>query len=289
MAGPYPGGNGSLLSHEPLPNLDSNAPGWLADVELVLTGPHIKNRLTDTVAIGSIVDTVHLPTADLDWTVSPRFEVGYRLPEGFGEFLLSYRFLTTEGNAVIPDFDIADAGLHSRLILNVVDLDYASREYSLGPHFDMKWRVGVRIADIFFDSQAVGLVVEERTSQSFFGAGPHAGLDLGWRRNADSEFALFTRLEGAVVIGEIQQNFEETADLPFFGLVGGATREHSTQAVEALHIQAGFSYQPRWAANQLRFLLGYDFEQWWTLGLAGDGNHSALSENGLFFRTEFNY
>ena len=84
------------------------------------------------------------------------------------------------------------------------------------------------------------------------------------------------------------QNFEETANLPDTGLIGGATRVHGTQLVPVLHVQAGFSYTPAWAANQLRFLAGYDFEQWWYLGPDG-ANHSALSENGVFFRTEFNY
>ena len=35
--------------------------------------------------------------ATLNWTVSPRFEAGYRLPSGFGEIDVSYRFLLTEG------------------------------------------------------------------------------------------------------------------------------------------------------------------------------------------------
>jgi hypothetical protein len=267
---------------------DNNAPGWFGDAEVIFTAPHLKNQLSGLVTVGPITDTLFLPITDLDFAVSPRIEIGYRLPEGFGEFLLGFRFLVTEGNAIIPNFDVGDGTLRSRLNLNVLDLDYASREFSLGPQVDMKWRIGARLANLFFDSQAVGQILEMRTSQFLFGAGPHAALDLAWRSCVLPEYALFTRLDGAVVIGEINQNFEVTANFPDTGLIGGANRIHGTQAVPIVHLQAGFSYTPAWAENQLRFLLGYDFEQWWYLGTDGP-NHSELTLNGMFFRTEFRY
>src|SRR5262249_55019701 len=66
------------------PQLDPPAlspPGWFGDVELGIVVPHVKNQLVDVVQIGtSPPDTVALIGADLNWTVAPRFEVGYRLP-----------------------------------------------------------------------------------------------------------------------------------------------------------------------------------------------------------------
>ena len=75
--------------------------------------------------------------ATLDWTVSPRFEVGYRLPSGFGEVDVAYRFLLAEGSGSTTDpiaAPDATAALTSHLNINVGDVDYASRETSLGPN-----------------------------------------------------------------------------------------------------------------------------------------------------------
>ena len=42
--------------------------------------------------------------ASLDWTGAPQLEAGYRFAQGFGEFLVAYRFLTTEGQLVYDPF-----------------------------------------------------------------------------------------------------------------------------------------------------------------------------------------
>jgi hypothetical protein len=288
---PYEDCNGRLLKGDPL--LDppfGGALGWFGDVEVTVVGPHIKNRVTNAIdlGLGAGPQIIHLPTAELDWTAAPRFEAGYRFGQGFGEVLLSYRFLTTDGSATLAGFDGDGALLHSRLNLNVADLDYGSREFSLGPQVDMKWRVGVRVANLFFDSRAVGPFLEERTSDSFIGAGPHAVLDLGWRSPDMPEFALYSRLEGAVGLGKIRENFEQTISAFGVPLVGGALNTKEDQTVPMLHIQAGFSYTPDWADRQLRFVTGYDFESWWALGPRGN-NHSAFTGNGVFVRAEFNY
>ena len=62
--------------------------GWFAGAEASLVGPHVKNELKNMVPFAGrpVPDKIALQSANLDWTVSPRFEVGYRLPSGFGEF-----------------------------------------------------------------------------------------------------------------------------------------------------------------------------------------------------------
>ena len=128
------------LDPPPLP-----PPGWVVDVDVGILAPHVKNKLTDTVQIdGGPLNTVQLPSAPLDWTASPRFEAGYRLPSGFGEFTLAYRFLATDGTSGVAGPD-APALLKSRLELNMADCDYASREISLWPNWDMKWWFGIRV------------------------------------------------------------------------------------------------------------------------------------------------
>ena len=144
-------------------------PGWLFDVELGIMGSSVVERLGQTDPAGQIGvavpgtghtgDVVAVPMARLDWTVSPRFELGYRLPSGFGEVDVAYRFLLAEGSGSTPAGSMASpdaiATLNSHLNIHQGDLDYASRETSLGPCWGMKWCIGLRYADVFFDSRAV--------------------------------------------------------------------------------------------------------------------------------------
>lgn len=281
-------GNGPVLQGDPLLDCPSAQPaGWFAALELNLVKPHVKNRLTAPVEIaGFLPDQVHLPTAELDWAGSPRFEVGYRLGQGCGELLVSYRFLATEGRTLLPEFDFFGPGfLESRLDLHVLDLDYASPEFELGPCWDMRWKVGARLASVFFDSRATGLFLGQRTSNSFFGGGPHAGLEL-WRQLTVPKLMLFSRLDGAVVVGRIHQAFEETA-LFEEGPVGGATSMRLSQAVPVFNLQAGLSWAPP-HCEHFHLTFGYQFQYWWYLGRVAD-SRAELSENGLFFRGEWRF
>jgi hypothetical protein len=275
-------------------------PGWFGAIDLGVVVPHIKNRLQERVRIVNGFSTlVHLPTAELDWTVAPRFELGYRLPDELGEFLVSYRFLVSEGFASGRSEVIGlttHGRLRSRLDLNVIDLDYAQREYGLGPNWDVKWRVGARIANVFFDSRStLRFTVEDenfemverlRTSNYFFGAGPHVGLDLA-RRLGGSGLAVFTRLEGALVVGRINQSFSDSFAFDNGFALGGARSQHGTQAVPVLNVQAGFAWAPS-VCPWTRLSAGYQYEHWWELGDVGNSK-AELWDQGLFFRAEYKY
>ena len=283
---PFQDRNGPLLRGDPL--LDGcDEPGWFGAVDIALVAPHIKNSLVGPATIAGHTDFVHVPQASLDWTGAPRFELGYLLPEGFGEFLVAYRLLVSEGTGSVPNFDVlGSAMLRSRLNLNVVDLDYASREWSLAPLWDLKWQAGVRIADVYFDSRATGHFKEERTSNDFLGAGPHVGAEVGRHFNLPG-LSAFAGLDYGLILGRIDQNFEETFSPAGLPPVGGASHVHQTQAIDQLTFTAGL----RWAApgaEHLRFSVGYFFEQWWYLGQV-DPSRAQLTDQGLFFRSEFNF
>src|SRR5262249_10838104 len=143
-------------------------PGWFAALEIDLVGPAIKQHVRGQVMLGAETVDVQLPDADLSWTAAPRLEVGYRFPEAVGELAVSYRLLASDGHESIPGFDAAgDGALKSRLDAQVLFLDYTSREFSLWPHWDMKAHVGVCIPSIFFDSQAEGIIRDERVSSYY--------------------------------------------------------------------------------------------------------------------------
>ena len=66
---PYTDNNGPLLRGDPLLDRpDLPPPGWFGAVEFDLLKPIIRNRLVQTVNVAGIfTDTVHLPSASLNW------------------------------------------------------------------------------------------------------------------------------------------------------------------------------------------------------------------------------
>jgi hypothetical protein len=278
--------NGDLLKGDPLLDGPPGAPpGWFAALEADPVGPHVKNRLAEPVSGTSRTDLVHLPTADLGWTVMPRVELGYRLAQGAGEFLLSYRLLAESGSGTVAPFGpaLGPGDLHSRLDLNVVDVDYVSREFPLamGPGWDMKWFVGVRVATLYFDSRAETAPLAQRTTDHFDGVGPHVGLEL-WCCLGDSGLSLFGRLDSAVLTGTVRQSFSEA-----FGAAFGETDQSATQVIPVLAVEAGLGWQPR-GLRALRLAAGYFGEDWWDVGRVAD-SRGELWVQGLFLRAEWRY
>ena len=198
-------------------------PGWLFDIELGIMGSHVVDKLGEPPFPNGITvpfPVSSVPMARLDWTVSPRFELGYRLPSGFGEIGVAYRFLSAEGtgstiagSVASPD---AAATLNSRLEMNMEDLDYSSRETSLGPDWGMKWRIGLRLSDVFFESRPdepiasvpPGGHFERNIFDNFSGVGPHLALELSKRRNSWG-LGWLGRLDGGLLFGHVSQRFGE--------------------------------------------------------------------------------
>jgi hypothetical protein len=288
-------------------------PGWLFDVEVGIMGSSVVEHLgqTDppgqiTVAVPGAVhasDVVIVPMAALNWTVSPRFELGYRLPSGFGELDVAYRFLLADGTGSTPGPD-ATAALTSHLKINQGDLDYGSRETSLGPNWGMKWRIGLRCADVFFDSQAdepltaaaAGSGIFERSiSNNFWGIGPHATLELIRQRNPWG-LGWVGRLDTALLFGEVEQRFAELSTSPGPGglPLSGETHFVNGQQVPTLSGFLGLDWRPTCRPN-LDILLGYTAEYWWNVGRLSDPdfyNGQSAGEVGSYgpsLRLEYNY
>jgi hypothetical protein len=265
-----------------------------------------------TVAVpgaGHTGDVVMVPMAALNWTASPRFETGYRLPSGFGEVNLAYRFLMAEGTGSTTDriaAPDATAALRSHLNINVGDLDYASRETSLGENWDMKWRIGLRYADLDFDSRAdepfaaaaatgASGIFERGISDNFWGIGPHAALELHRQRNSWG-LGLVGRLDAALLFGQVEQRFSEvsTSYGPGGTFLGGETRLVNEEQAPMLGGFLGLDWRPPRYRN-VAILLGYTAEYWWNVGRLSDpdvyNGRSAgeVGVNGALLRMEYNY
>jgi hypothetical protein len=276
-------------------------PGWFTAVDIGIIGSHVKNRLTDTVQVGAAAPvTVHLPTASLDWTVAPRIEAGYRLPSGFGDLAVAYRFFNTQGTDTLGGPDAPEA-LRSRLAVNIVDLDYASREFQAWqwPYASMKWRFGLRWADVFFDSQAVepfaaaaaaSGIFETKSSNNFWGIGPHAGLELDERIGC-SGLSLVGSIDAATLLGRLRQNFfEGSTTLGSNGqLLAGNAHQSVSQDVPILSAFLGLRWQPP-AYPNVHVYAGYEYEYWWNVGRNSEtASRGELSDQGILLRAALNF
>jgi hypothetical protein len=233
--------------------------------------------------------------------VTPRFELGYRFPDGFGEVRLGYRFLGTSGSDTLTVGELGPASQKGRLDIHFVDLDLGTRQFFLGPDWSFRTAVGLRTAFVFFDSQVSFLNPVPITSTPF-GTGPftrltqtesvgnwyfgaHAIAEVG-RKLWIPELSLFGRVEGSGLYGRTHQVFKETiVEDPGFT----QTSARGTVGCPVLATQVGLSYDvPDW--NQCRFLLGYQFEMWWQFGRGNhDQSFGSLYDQGLFLRAELNF
>jgi hypothetical protein len=275
-------------------------PGWYATVDVAAMTAHFKNRAFGAVPLGDgFTDVVHVPGASLDWTASPRVELGYRLWRGYGEFLLSYQSLVTEGSSNLAPNE-GNAHLHSRLNINQVDLDYA-HYHALAPGWDLRWRIGVQMTAAYYDTQSTqpfsleagaSAVDEQRFANNFVGAGPHAGLEIWRQLDVVPGLAFYLNFNGSAPLGSLHQSFAETMATTGFApttLVGGASRNSLTQGLGIVGMEAGFSWTPP-GSSATRFTLGYHLEQWYQLGRDEDtGSIGSLTEQGIFFRAQFNF
>jgi hypothetical protein len=268
--------------------------GWFADAEVDVVKVHLKNRLVGNVTrTDGQTDTILATGADhLDWTAGPLFSLGYRIPDGFGEFLATYRGLATNGQR-------SEGGeqLRSRLDFNVVDFDYANRLDMLPSLWEMRWTVGVRLTVLYFDSRTElavpdslgGGSSDQRFSNHYLGAGPHVGLEL-LRRFGASGLALYSQLEGAYTWGHIGQTFSELVPTGTpLGTVGGVAHDTITQGVGIVGVRSGLRWTPP-AYPALQCYLGYQFEYWSQAGRDDNtGSRGEFTENGFFLRADFHF
>jgi hypothetical protein len=276
-----PGPNGWAPYCGPSPDTS-----FIFNAELQVLHPSLKNRLTNIVTLPDGTGVIVAPPrATLHTTVSPEFEIGYRLAESLGQFTIGYRFLASSGTAHLNDG--LDSTVKTRLDVNVLDFDYSTARYVWIPRWDMKWWIGVRYATNFFDNHQTNAFMDFRDSNYFNGAGPHAALEVQRHIGPLPAFALFAKVDASVLIGPLRQRFSATFPDGDGNLLVGATDQRHTQSVPTLNIRTGLSYSPpRW--ETLRFSAGYQFEQWWFLGDLGN-SRAELSSHGGFLRAELDF
>jgi hypothetical protein len=259
-------------------------PGWFINPEVALIHPVLRFRLTNDTPLSGTGDTLTVPGSRLNWTVAPWIDAGYLLPRSLGYFSVNYRFFNADGRQTAV-LDNRAAEVRSRLDENLINIDYGSTPFAFEPRWDFEWRIGVQLADVYFDSAIANDRLSQQGTNSFRGAGPHARMDIDRHILAVPGLSLFGRLEGAGVLGRITQKFRE--GLPNPGTEPtGFWEQNGTQMVPVLWVQAGLSYVPPGNPNW-KFTVGYTYEHWWYVGQLGeDSNGGAQSATRGEFETE---
>jgi hypothetical protein len=305
----YPAPIPAVAVPEPAPLVDSGRDGWanlglvskpaglFLNTELEFVWPSVKNQLSATVTFpNGTSDTLHVPQTSLDFTVSPQFEFGYHLPDSLGDLLFGYQFLVTEGRGD-GEVGFGAASVRSRLDINQVDLDYATATYSPLPLYALKFRIGARLAAIYLDSEASNALNSQEASNYFLGAGPSATIDFERRFKELPELGLYLRLDGAVLTGQVRQQFREDLGIGTPGQEDAFFEFQKTQTTGQLTLQFGFIYHPLGVSNdRLRITGGYEFEQWWGVGKlngttapANVSSDANITAQGIFLRGEYDF
>jgi hypothetical protein len=281
-------------------------PGWYTNVEANFVFVHLRNQLGAPVpnALTGASDFVDIGGNPINPTISPRFEVGYRFPGNWGGVQLGYQFLTSQGSGptVTGPLDAIQAPGRQAGVLNfnLFDVTYVSREYSLGPYWNMRWGAGARGLVLYFNSgvqffnpgSALGDIVAQNTSNSLSGLGVWAFGEVE-RKMPIEGLALFGRFEATDLEAQIRQGFSETVAGGNGTPMNFAARYDFSVGVPILREVAGVSYTvPQW--NYSRFMLGVQWETFFQVGrdnltIGVPISRGQLDLYGLFFRAEFNF
>jgi hypothetical protein len=285
---------GPYFEYDPVVDNPALPPlGWFGEADVALLAVHVKRQSFLGTPPPALPGNGYVPQGQVGPGVSPRFQVGYRLPEGFGEFSVAFRFLDTAGG----NTGLTPLGLMNQrdtLHYQILDLDYASNETSLWPQTDMRWRLGLRLADAFLDSRLAtpdglpvppDLVTDRRFTNWFGGAGPVAGLQLAHHLN-DHPFSLLCRADASAVFGRLSQTYAQHGAPGPDGIPPVfARRFSSSQDVAILTIQLGGLWRPR---PYLDAFVGYQYETWWNVERLGPvDSRGEFQEQGVVARLSF--
>ena len=272
--------------------------GWYAGIDLNVVHPEIDGQANNSVLgpgdlfHGTFTNSTRLPVGDMNWTVMPKVYAGYRMENGLGEWIASYRILSANSSGTLLNFDAAGAAqLHTRTTAQVLDLVYGSSDRTDGLPWCFptirRYTLGLRVASWIFDTTANGgQVLEERAGNVFIGGGPVLSYDWIWFTRWPS-INLEGGFDAAGVGGFNYQRFTETAIVAGTVQSARGRTDGRGTATPILSVWGGMSWVPDWRNQTCRFSAGYRWERWWNIPDTGGQNDLTLQ--GPFVRGEFRW
>lgn len=288
-------------------------PGWFTNYQFDIIHPHLFFGLvrSGVVAPNGQFALVAPGAANLNWTVAPRLEIGYRLPSGFGGFAFSDRFFQTGGAGPFSG-PVGLTNRTSRLTVNYCDWDYISTEFTpwVTPeaNWTLEWRAGVRLANSWTDNlvdKPFGMaamsnhVFIQGDNNFTIGAGPHFGVRV---ERLDPKTGVFFvgKLDIADTFSRVRHMFafSSTTLNPDGTPVRGAFGQTFWNQVPILNYQVGVGWKPPQYPN-IKFYLGYVYEFWFQMAsnmtytdpfqtLTG-ATRGAMSNQGIVLQVGVNY
>jgi hypothetical protein len=256
--------------------------GWYVVNDAFLVIPTLSNQLPSTAPF-------RVPQVGLDNSYGFRTEVGYRFAEEEGLVALSYRVLNAEGNGVVDQGGLS-LQTKTRVATNMFDLDFGVTPYEVAARTTVSWRIGGRLASIYFDSRGVNGNYVQQGSNNYLGSGVHGLFEVEQRISFVEGLSIFGRADGAFMIGETQQRYRTE-----LGSSVALLTDREQRNVPMVNAQVGLNYRVP-SLPGMSFSLGYTYEQWFrvgSLGLAGDGtiatSNGTFSWHGAFLRGQFDF
>jgi hypothetical protein len=253
-------------------------PGWFAGAGLFLTRPYSRPFLD--FFFGGPGEAV----SDLGTTLSPLATLGYRFARD-NALLVSYRYFgsAADNDRTYPGSYFLHA--HTGLSSNWVDLDYRGCLHGPWLWFTFQWQTGCRLVAVDYAARSATPYSSGKEHTTFFGAGPHFGIDLDWYLGPTGRTRP-GRSDLGVVFGRTtkQAATHEYSDGSYvvFGPTDFQTNSAKTQGSLNGLAECGLSWAPatrRW----LRFEGGYQVF-WFTM----TENH-LFTNSGPFLRCEVGF
>ncbi len=277
------------------PNGDQ--PGFYVNSEVqYLFDIRVRNQLSVPVTspVTGGTDIVGFPGNQIDMTVMPRFEIGYRLPDGWGALEFDFRFLSTQGSNSVAG-PTGPGVLDGRLDTTVLDFGYASQEFSLGPQWDMRWGAGARMATIYFNNNltladgapAPGDVLFQSDTNSMRAYGAYGNLEIGRRLAGIPGLTVSGKVEFADMYGRIKQTASEVLVGNDGSPTGSFYRQDGGVGPPMFSFRTGVTWNPpSWRNVSLQ--AGYSYETWFDVGRLND-SRAQLDMQGFYLRAEIGF
>ncbi|MDX1945751.1 MAG: hypothetical protein SFU86_10175 [Pirellulaceae bacterium] len=288
--------------------------GWFINAEATLYFPQISPSFNSgTYLQPTFATPVTLGASDLDRSIMPKLELGYRYEHGLGDIRAGYRYLGSSGSEALGGgYDSSGQGtLSSEYQIHVLDVDLNILEFNseglplfmplvlapgrlglgkplhkgfLLPPLEYRMYFGARVATFFYESIGSGDLMTESVTNTFQGAGVHFGWDMNQQLRTDWPLFLHMRAEGSGIFGLLSQRFSRTT------LADSATGGFKSDGigVPTVDLEIGLAWAPHWPYRDTRFLLAYRYEEWFSWANTSD-SQAELYLNGILLRGEYKF